>query len=348
MKIKTVAYKGSKRKLLDNIQHYAEEIGAKTFFDGFSGTGIVSAHMRHNGYVVTGNDLNYSSYIYGSVFLNSFNEDLVNYHLQEINNLSPISGWITDNYSGSKERVIRGTGGKIEKRPLGFTKSNAMKIDSAREYVESLSDIPKEDKDALVFSIVLAADKVFNNSNDQKSSLKEWHKNALTEISFETPTRISGPLGLQLKGDLEKIKPVADVVYYDPPYTHGVLYSSCYHLNDSIASWKKPELDHSYAIPRPEEICFRKNGKTAGSFYSKRQAHESFETIISNADCQRLVISYSDAPRNTISIDSLVSICQKYGTVKVETREHKICTQFKNMQKVSDKLKEFFVVIDKK
>ena len=157
MKIKTVAYKGSKRKLLKNIEHYAKEINAETFFDGFSGTGIVSAHMRNSGYMVTGNDLSYSSYIYGSVFLNSFDEELVAHHLEQIRALPLIRGWITRNYSGSRERIIRGTGGQKESRPLGFTEPNAMKIDSAREYIESLSDISEQDKNALIFSVIFGS-----------------------------------------------------------------------------------------------------------------------------------------------------------------------------------------------
>ena len=36
MKIKTVAYKGSKRRLLEDIEALAKEVRAKTVFDGFS------------------------------------------------------------------------------------------------------------------------------------------------------------------------------------------------------------------------------------------------------------------------------------------------------------------------
>ena len=348
MKIKTVAYKGSKRKLLENIEHYAREIDAKTFFDGFSGTGIVSAHMRHKGYRVTSNDLSKSSYIYGSVFLRSFDVSNVLAHLEKIRALEPQHGWITENYSGTRERVIRGTGGQREVRPLGFIKSNAMRIDAAREYIANIQDINDDDRNALIFSVILAADKVFNNSNDQKSSLKDWHKNALAAISFTMPTKITGPVGQPLCGNLKDITPTADLVYYDPPYTHGVLYPSCYHLNDSLATWSKPELDYDYAIPRPKEVCFRKSGKTAGSFYSKVEAQESFRKIIGNARCQRLVLSYSDAPRNTVDIPTLVSICEEFGKVQVETKEHRLCTQFKSMNRVSKDLKEFFVIIDKK
>jgi len=239
MKIKTVAYKGSKRKLLENIEHYAQEINAKSFFDGFSGTGIVSAYMRHQGYLVTANDISCSSYIYGSVFLRSFDEEIVKNHLSIMNSLDPYSGWLTKNYSGTRKRTIRGTGGRVEERPVGFVRSNAMKIDAAREYIEELHDVGEREKNALIFAVILSADKVFNNYNDQKSALKKWTKAATKDVIFSSPTYIAGQEGIQLMDNIEQLSPRADLVYYDPPYTHGVLYPSCYHLNDSIARWDK-------------------------------------------------------------------------------------------------------------
>lgn len=346
MKIKTVAYKGSKRKLLDNIEGYCSEISAKSFFDGFSGTGIVSAHMRSKGYEVQANDLNYSSYIYGSVFLNGFNQEEVDSHLRNMNSIIPSSGWLTDNYSGVAPRTIRGTGGSVETRPLGYTKGNAMILDAARDYLEGLEEISDAARHALVFSVVLAADKVFNNSNDQKSSLKAWTKASQKRPVFTSPTLIDGPIGTQHSGDITEVNIKSDVVYLDPPYTHGVLYASCYHLNDTIARWNKPSLDKSYAVPRPKEVCFRKNGEKAGGFYSKASATESFNTVIENSDCKRLILSYSDAPRNTLTIQELVKLCSRYGSVRLESKGHKICTQPNSMKKISEELKEFFIILD--
>jgi len=347
MKFRTVAYKGSKRKLLKNIEHYCIESNADSFFDGFSGTGIVSAYMRSQGYVVTANDLNYSSFIYGSVFLNGYDESVVEEHVKHINSLIPSVGWLTSNYSGEKERVIRGTGEEVESRPLGYTKANAMKIDAARDYVASLEDLSENNKNALVFSIVHAADKVFNNSNDQKSSFKEWTPASKRDIKFEIPTLVTGPVGIQKQGSILELEIKADLAYFDPPYTHGVLYASCYHLNDSIARWDKPELDHTYAIPRPKQVCYRKNGKTAGGFYNKKTVDESFHALLGKSDCRRIVLSYSDAPRNVLTIQDLVAICCEHGDVKIESVDHKICTQAKNLNKISTKLKEYFIVIDK-
>ena len=348
MEYRTIAYKGSKRKLLEQIQSYAKEIKAKTFFDGFSGTGIVSAHMRKNGYVVAANDLNFSSYVYGSVFLNGFEKDTVEEHLSHINQVSPLSGWLTANYSGTSARVIRGTGGNIEERPRGFIRANAMKIDAAREYIESKKKLLSEHTyNALVFSVILGADKVFNNSNDQKSALKEWTKSARKPVVFKSPTLIEGPRGKQLHGDILEVGLSGDMVYLDPPYTHGVLYASCYHLNDSIAHWNKPVLDYDYAIPRPIDVCFRKNAQRAGGFYNKTSARIAFENLFKKNRAKRIVLSYSDAPRNTLTIEELIKIGKCYGNVKVDSLAHQLCMQPKSQLQRSTQLKEHFIVVDK-
>lgn len=221
-----------------------------------------------------------------------------------------------------------------------------MIIDACREYVDSLS-IDIDDKNALIFSIILAADKVFNNSNDQKSALKKWTAASKKKVKFLSPTLVKGPIGTQHSGDIIGMKLESDLVYLDPPYTHGVLYASCYHLNDSIAMWNKPELDHSYAIPRPLEVCYRKRGARAGGFYNKETATAAFHSIVGAAECKRLLLSYSDAPRNTLTIGELLDVCSSYGTVRVESKDHRLCTQPKSMRKISTSLREFFIIVDK-
>jgi adenine-specific DNA-methyltransferase len=343
-KIKTVSYKGSKRKLLSSIVELAREVNAESVFDGFSGTGIVSATLRNEGYVVSGCDLNFSSYVFGKVFLEGYNPQIVEKHLDVMNGLSPIDGWLSQNYSGVVTRKVRGTG-TVAQRPLGLLDSNATKIDAARDYIESISNISEQDKNALIFSTIRGADSVFNNSNDQKSSFKEWSPKSQKDVLFEAPTLVSGPSGSQYCGDIFSLDiPEKDFVYLDPPYTHGVLYAACYHLNDSIAMWDKPELDHGYAVPRPSRAAFRT--KSAGSFYGKKTASYDFDRLLSKFKGKRTVLSYSDAPRNCINIADLVKICKNHGKVKVNDTEHIYCTQYISHNKRSTILNEFFIIID--
>ena len=283
----------------------------------------------------------------GQVFLEGYDPKEFEVYRQIMSGLPPVQGWLTDNYSGERERVIRGTGGSVECRPMAYTKENAMRLDAARDWIEEQSTISKQTKRALIFSVILAADRAFNGTNDQKSSLKEWSTKALSPVVFPAPTLITGPLGTQLNSNILELETRSfDFVYLDPPYTHGVLYNACYHLNDSIAQWTKPLLNYAYALPRPQSVCYRDNGQTAGGFYNKGTAYNCFQQLVNQFDCQRLVVSYSDAPRNVLTPDELFEIFKARGTVSIHSIDHKICTQPSVFNKISSKLKEIFIVVD--
>lgn len=346
MKYKTVGFKGSKRKLLETIQKLTEEVpNAETFFDGFSGSGIVSAHMRQQGFKVTANDKMPSAALFARVFLNGFDEDLIEKALITLNNLPEKDGWLFQNYSGKYLRQVRGVAAPVW-RPRAFIESNAKKLDAAFEYIHTLGASPE--KDALLFSAIQALNSVFNGTNDQKSSLAEWTAKSQKTVEFKMPTLITGK-----KGDVEcceifDVKNTqADVVYLDPPYTTGVLYDACYHLNDSVVLWDKPDLDHSYALPRPDRVCFRKNQECAGAFYMKKTVKDDFDKLLGQFDCKRIILSYSNGTRNAISFSDLLLTSQKHGTVKVYDQSHKLCMQPKKMKKQQKNLVEFFFVIDK-
>lgn len=283
----------------------------------------------------------------GQVFLEGYDPKEFAVYRQIMQDLPPVQGWLTTNYSGERERIIRGTGGAIECRPMAYTKQNAMRLDAARDWIDEQSTISKQTKRALIFSVILAADRAFNGTNDQKSSLKAWSTKALAPVVFPTPTLITGPIGHQLNSNILELETgTFDFVYLDPPYTHGVLYDACYHLNNSIAEWLKPELNHDYALPRPQAICYRDNGKTAGGFYNKGTAYDCFQHLVNQFDCARLVVSYSDAPRNVLTVDELFDIFSKRGEVSLHTIDHQICTQPSMFKKISTELKEIFIIVD--
>ena len=345
MSYKTVSFKGSKRKLLTHIEKRIKEVEPTEVLDGFSGTGIVSAHLRFLGYKVYASDKMPSCNLFASVFLNGFDLTAVAKHIEHINWLTGRSGWITGNYAGERKRLIKGVN-QVESRPLGFTEANAMKLDVARDYAELIAN--ENDRNAVIFSIILAMDKVFNNTNDQKSCLKGWTAAALSDIVFEIPTLTQGKKGKVFSGDILKIRKKSyDVVYLDPPYTAGVLYDTCYHLNDSVAVWDQPVLDPDYAIPRPERAAYRKKKQAAGAYYSKTRAVADFTKLLEAFDYKRLILSYSDAPRNILTYDELETICKKQGTLTVDRIDHQICSQPNSLNKISNKLTEFLFIIDK-
>ena len=59
------------------------------------------------------------------------------------------------------------------------------------------------------------------------------------------------------------------------------------------------------------------------------------------------ILSYSDAPRNILTFDELTEICKREGKLTVDSIDHRICSQAKSLNKISDKLTEFLFIIDK-
>lgn len=346
MKYKTIGFKGSKRKLLQTIEALTLEVeDAETFYDGFSGSGIVSAHMRHKGFEVFASDKMPSAALYAKVFLNGFDQGIIDSEIKRLNRIPAKQGWLYKNYSGNYLRNVRGESAP-QWRPRAFKGYNAGTLDAVFDSIHSMPD--SNEKNALLFSAIIAMNKIFNGTNDQKSSLKEWTVASHRPLELQSPTNIKGIVGTVEQCEIfDSVNTEVDVVYLDPPYTTGVLYDACYHLNDSVTLWDKPKVDMSFALPRPERVCFKKNQKCAGPFYMKKTVHEDFHKLLGMFDCKRIILSYSNGVRNAISFADLLLICQKYGQVTVYDQDHKICMQPKKMKKQQKNLVEYFFVIDK-
>ena len=96
-----VKYAGSKLKLLSPILEMAKKTGAKTLFDGFSGSTRVSQAFAQTGCRVVSNDISEWSKIFGACYLKNLKnpqeyQPLIDY----LNSLSPKDGWFTENYGG--------------------------------------------------------------------------------------------------------------------------------------------------------------------------------------------------------------------------------------------------------
>ena len=96
-----IKYAGSKLKLLPAILELAQRTGAKTVFDGFSGTTRVSQAFAKSGYTVVCNDTAAWSEVFGTCYLLSRKrrEDYQSL-IDHLNSVSPVDGWFTEHYGG--------------------------------------------------------------------------------------------------------------------------------------------------------------------------------------------------------------------------------------------------------
>jgi hypothetical protein len=74
---------------------------------------------------------------------------------------------------------------------------------------------------------------------------------------------------------------------------------------------------------------------------------EDFTKLLRSFKYERLILSYSDAPRNILTFDELEEICRQEGTLTIDSIDHRICSQPKSLNKISNKLTEFLFIIDK-
>jgi adenine-specific DNA-methyltransferase len=125
-----IKYTGSKLKLLPYIQSIVSKLpNIHSVLDGFSGTTRVSQLFAQLDYSTHSNDLSVWSETFARCYLLA--ERKVNFYkevIDHLNNLTPYSGWFTENYGGY-------AGDK--KKP--FQVHNTQKLDAIRDEIDRLN-----------------------------------------------------------------------------------------------------------------------------------------------------------------------------------------------------------------
>lgn len=126
---------------------------------------------------------------------------------------------------------------------------------------------------------------------------------------------------------LARDKPIlADVIYADPPYT-AQQYSRFYHLPETVASYRVPELQ-----TRDGNVTrgLYPTGRFKSRFCSKRQAPSAFRDLLALADRSgaHLVLSYSQSKSGSsgndrmLNLDQTIEECMgQFGAGAVEVTE---------------------------
>lgn len=298
----TIKYMGSKRKIAPFISTMVEESGARTVFDGFSGSTLVSQYLANSGYLVHSSDQAIWSKIFGECFLNSQKSDEHYAKLiAHLNSLKPIAGWYTEHYGGDPE-VVEG------KKPWQL--QNSMKLDAIRDEIDLIAN-DDDDKHVLLTSLILGLDKVDNTIGHYAAYLGKWSPRSFHPLILDLPKfALNRGKHVVSHGDIfdTVTSNTCDLAYFDPPYGSNnelmppsrVRYNAYYHVWKSICLNDKPTL---FGVNGRREdsrddgsSIFEEFRQDSNGNYLAIKAIEKLITVTPN---DQIIFSYSSGGRAT-------------------------------------------------
>lgn len=264
-------------------------------------------HFKKQGYEVIGNDLQAYSYALGKHYIEN-NEKLDDSYFDKLNNVEGVDGFIYNNYAAGS-----GSG------RLYYSDYNARKVDAARQLI--INDyhegvINENEYYYYLSSILESIDKHANTASVYGAFLKKIKKTAQKDVLF-TPveTILSDKNNIMLQGDANvNIKKISgDVLYLDPPY-NSRQYNANYHLLETIALYDNPPIKGKTGIRADDE-------KTKSNYSKKREALQSLDNLIDNANYPLILLSYNN--EGIITLEDIINTFEKYGTYKQYKKEYK-------------------------
>lgn len=324
-------YIGSKRSLLPAIGPFLdrvrEEESRPRLLDIFSGTGIVAQFGRSKGFDVVANDLQEYARVTAQALLEDASEemlsgtDVVGRSRVGLDAGRPALGLVPlfEELEASqapldhpfvREYVEGGAAGR-----LYLSQDNGRRLAAARDLVEEMLEdgrISPDAHDLVVAGIIEGIDRVANTASVYGAYLKKIKKSALNPFRIAVPRLFPGqPQGRALRGDANQtVRDLAlqgerfAIMYVDPPY-NSRLYSSNYHLLETVARW---DLD-SFA-PRGK-TGLRPSAEGASDYCSKRGVRAAVLDLLTEAPCERVLFSYSD--EGLLPHDDLVQVMEEAG-----------------------------------
>ena len=329
-----IKYAGSKAKIIPHILQLADSVGARSVFDGFSGTTRVSQAFARFGYRVTANDTAPWSEVFAKCYLLSHKNPREYAPLiQHLNTLPPVDGWFTEHYGGYENH-----GSSIQsdglKKPWQI--HNTRKLDAIRQEIEDLK-LSGCDKAVALTSLIVALDKVDNTLGHFVSYLKNWSNRSYNTLQLHIPmVSMSSGQHRVMRGDIFHIAPEAnsDIAYLDPPYGSNndkmppsrVRYASYYHLWTSICLYDMPEL-----VGRSKRRKDAADMVATSVFEEFRQgengryiAVDAVDRLLHSIQSRWVILSYSSGGRATA--EELHEVIRKNGrlvkTVSIGHQKH--------------------------
>ena len=353
-----ISYIGNKRKLVDFIESAVIDLKAHlgkdkiSFFDGFSGSGVVSRAMRKHASLLIGNDMETYSHLIGKCYLSNQSEvpmELLEEKIALLNlnrNTTKFGEGIIEKLYAPKDDNDIQLGERVF-----YTNQNAKIIDNMRRMI---GEFEPELFPYLIAPLLHEASVHTNTSG----VFKGFYKNSATGIGqfggnarnclnrIEAEIMLTAPIFSKYECDhvmyqsdtneLIKELPEVDIAYYDPPYNQHP-YGSNYFMLNVIADYIEPtEVSNVSGIP----VDWNKS-----AYNKKKEATEAFKGLISNTRAKYILISYST--EGIMSVDELTDIFKNYGKVSILTKSYPVFRGSRNLSGRSKTLDELIFVIEK-
>lgn len=316
-------YIGNKTRILDWVLDAIESVvpAGATIADPMCGTASVSAGLKARGFRVIASDIMTYSFHHAQVrllldepppFAALDMHDGYAAVLDHLNHLEPRQGLFLREYSpaGSPEAGC-------EPR-MYFTAENASRIDAIRAELKAWDDeglLSSIETALLRHDLVLAVNDVANIAGTYGHHRSKWSASSRQQLTLSPYVFDQGPANdhLALLGAVEDLAPdiVADLCYLDPPYMKRQ-YAANYHILETLARGDDPQ---------PVGVSgLRDWWDQYSNFCSKRNIHDSLETVLRKMGCSEFLISYSED--GLIPMDQLLDFLAEFGTVSVDTLTH--------------------------
>ena len=348
-------YIGNKTKLLPVLMEtISEEAPANaTVVDLMSGTGSVAVELRKHGYRVIASDMmTYSKHhLVTQLLLNaspSFKKILEYLEVEQKN----LSGYeIILNYLNAlpeKESYFFNEFSPDGKPSNGspsrkyFTSKNAKKIDAVREEINSWIEkglITSEEESVLKHTLIMAVNDIANISGTYGYFLSKFNANSLKPLCLQPIQFITegNTNNIVIQGFAENISSSisADVCYIDPPYIKRQ-YAANYHILETIARGDFPETIGKSGL--------RNWWDQHSKFCTKTKIRESFSKVITEMNCNKFIISYSED--GLLSLNELLELFSEFGEVVYKKIEY---SRFRsNNSTLSKKFNEYIIILSKR
>jgi len=336
-----IPYIGNKRKLLGLIGKALKSTGIDpkigTFFDLFSGSGVVARFAKKAGYRVVANDWEPYAEQINRCYIEQNAPPLFGSRktykqvVDELNNLPPLEGWVTQHLCpDSDERY------DIKKDRMFYTRINGQRLDSIREKIQRWIDsgtIDDQQAACLIAPLLYQACYTSNTSGVFKGFHNGWggktgtalyrirSKLMLSPAIFHDNHRKNQVYRCDAP-ELAQSCPIKkpSVTYIDPPYNQHP-YGSNYHVLNSIALWDKPELPRK--INGRTKAAIRTDWRTErrSKYNYKKEALAAYQALLECVKSRWILTSYSTD--GNIPLEDLVRAACQTGTTAVFTQSYK-------------------------